>query len=395
LAQSAAFLVRLGALAGSVPRHGDGDEGRVLVASSPSSDRRGDADDLTGSIHAALLLARPLADRAAATVVPAGIANLDEVAWYVTASTTIAETDAAGTTTTAAATERTGAEMGGHPVGGGIARAAAGPFAVWLKAGGDWSHGHADLCSTVIRFADDWVVGDPGTGTYNGPPEQRDYFRTSIAHSVVRLDGLDQLEPHRAFRWRHPAVGAVGDPITTADGSVVLWGWHGSYRRLEPARRVARAVVLHADGVAVTVADWIEGPPGIPFALSLPLAPGSSYEDGLLRLTARRSLALSLWSAGDVAITAHEGEADPFDGWWSERYGSTEPSVRLEAAGLVQGPLVWQVAAGEPVVPHLDGDTVQLRSLVLRLAFTPDGVALTADDGDGPEQRRQLATPPA
>jgi hypothetical protein len=396
LANSAELLVRLGALDGEVPRYGDGDEGRVLVASpSPNvhagTDGAGGArgvdgaTDLAGSIHAARLLAHARGNERAAPVPTSFVAALDEVAWYVpTATVTMAAGDGS---------DGSVAEVGGRPVGGGVARAAAGPFTVWLKAGGDWSHSHADLCSTTIRLDGGWVIGDPGTGTYNGPPEQRDYFRTSIAHSVLRIDGLDQLEPHRAFRWRHPAVGAVGDPITMADGSTVMWGWHGSYRRLVPSRRVTRAVVLDAAGTAVTVADWIEGPPGIPFALSLPLAPGATYDDGRLRLSARRSLTLSVVSEAEIALTTHEGESDPFDGWWSERYGAMEPSMRVEAAGLAQGPVVWQVAMADAVPATVADDAVHLPAVTLRVTFATDGVELVATDGGDAEQRRHLPTP--
>src|SRR5205823_5797270 len=117
------------------------------------------------------------------------------------------------------------AETEGHDVGGGIARTRVGRFVTWLKARSRPSHGHADLCSTAILAGNHWVIGDPGTGTYNGPIEQRNYFRSSMAHSVLRVNGLDQMEPHRAFRWRHPASGHIATPIRLRDG-VVMWGYH-------------------------------------------------------------------------------------------------------------------------------------------------------------------------
>ena len=67
--------------------------------------------------------------------------------------------------------------------GGGVARAESGEVTVWLKAGSGPSHGHADLLSTVVSWDGIEVVGDPGTGTYNGPLEIRNYFRSSLAHS--------------------------------------------------------------------------------------------------------------------------------------------------------------------------------------------------------------------
>jgi hypothetical protein len=259
---------------------------------------------------------------------------------------------------------------------------------VWLKAGGDWSHGHADLCSAFVRLDDDWVIDDPGTGTYNGPADQRDYFRTSIAHPVLRLDGLDQLEPHRAFRWRYDAVGSIGAPITTT-GSVVLWGWHGSYRRLDPSRRIVRAVVLgDGDGrdpasATVTVIDWVEGPPGMPFALSLPLPPDATFDGAAVRLSSRRVVPLSFVTAAPTTVTTRDGQVDPFDGWSSPRYGTVEPSVRVELSGRLDGPVAWQLRAApagapasSPGTPAIEDGAVTMGDLSLQVAFRDTSVDL-------------------
>lgn len=367
LVRSARFLCRLGVLEGDIPRHGDGDEGRVLTSVGP-------VDDLAGSALAALALAghgSTDADRAAH----------DECAWYTAEGRPAAAEPAEGD---------------GRAVGGGIARAHRGPFTVWLKAGGGPSHGHADLCSSPIRLGDDWVVGDPGTGTYNGPIAERNYFRSSVAHSVIRLEHLDQLEPHRAFRWRHPAVGSVGRPIPLpaptggtsrgpegdddlgreaggdpgGDAGVVLWGWHESYLRLDPPRRVVRAVILEA--AAVTVADWVEGAPGASATLSIPLDPGTrvaSLGDGTIpatplgesppvgpavELRLPSGAAATLRLPGPARTTS--GMDDPYDGWWSATYGAAEPAVRLEVDATVAGPLVWSVApTSPPPAPALAG----------------------------------------
>jgi len=403
LAQAAAFLVRLGALDGDVPRYGDGDEGRVFVAATDRTDHA-DRSCLSGSVHAALAIAGTT-DGGDATAVLDAFGAFDEVAWYVPRREGTNEPVAAATTTVTTTTTAA-AEAHGQSIGGGLARAEVGPFTAWLKAGGDWSHGHADLCAAFIRVDDAWAVGDPGTGTYNGSADQRDYFRTSVAHPVLRLAGHDQLEPHRAFRWRYPAVGAVGSPIEVA-GHCVMWGWHGSYRRLDPSRRVARAVVLSGGdaamlgagdqpvGAAVTVIDWVEGPVGVPFALTLPLPPGSRFENDHIRLATRRSLPLRLATAADVAVTSRSGHADPFDGWWSPVYGSVEPSVRVEIAGAVQGPLAWQLgattAAAAPVLSVTD-DEVSIGDLTVLASFTSAGINLAVRAPAGPEQSSYLDT---
>jgi hypothetical protein len=409
---TAELLVRLGVFEGAVPRYGDGDEGRVLVST-------GSFDDLIGSTVAGLL--------ASGGDDPGGPAHLpveqfDEVAWYplaarrgaprATGTLSARPTGPTGPTPPVVAPAAVAAAPpapGGLLVGGGIARAWAGPWSVWLKAGGDTSHGHADLCSTVIawrapgempagappaRVEDDlatphlvaadpgagdaWLVGDPGTGAYNGPAAERDYFRSTVAHSALRLADEDQLVPYRAFRWRYQPVGGVAAPLVV-DGTVVLWGWHGAYRRLDPPRRVVRVVVLEPGPARsapagereatsggsgrVSVIDWVEGPGGLAHALSLPLAPATTYEGGMLAPDPRRDERFRLVLPSEP--TAHRGREHPFDGWWSASYGARVPATRLEVRGTVQGPVLWFIDApggagtADPVV---DGATVRLSS---------------------------------
>lgn len=402
---TAALLVRLGVLEGPVPRYGDGDEGRVLISSGPF-------DDLRGSTRVGLAHGASTTDPDAAPDDQAP--PPDELVWYGPVVPTGAPPTPVGATTALAA------ERDGRPIGGGLARARRGDLTAWLKAGGDTSHGHADLCSTPLVLAPAglpdrgdggaWLIGDPGTGTYNGPAAQRDYFRSSLAHSVLRLGGLDQLEPYRAFRWRHEPVGGVGEPVAD-DDTVVMWGWHGSYRRLDPARRIVRAVVL--DRAGATMIDWVEGPAGIDYALSLPLAPGAhlDVDTGHLVLRGGSHRVRFPGAPARVQVRTMCGADPPFDGWWSAAYGSHEPAERVEITGAVDGPLIWQVLVGDEATgaPQADGTAVTITrraegaegaTIRLDLDFRDDRVVL---DVAGPlvdvatgtprRTRRELVTP--
>lgn len=339
MASSSQFLCRLGALDGAVPQYGDWDEGRVLTAT-------GDASDLAGVARAGLAISgtgAPEEWRAAH----------DEVAWYAPAGEPVAPEPA----------ER----HGGH-VGGGIARAVRGPFTAWLKAGGGPSHTHADRCSLSLRAGDHWVLLDPGTGTYNGPIEHRNYFRTSLAHDVLRLAGEDQLSPHRAFRWIHSARGAVGPPLVFGD-AVVMWGAHDAYHRLDPPRRVARTALVRPDGVLV--ADWVEGPPGVSWSLSLPLGATTALHDGEVVLP--DGTALNLLLPGRPV--AHRGESEPFDGWWSPTYGTAEPSTRLAMEGTVDGPVWWWIGTARAAVTA-GGSGLDCDGMELDVSWNPAGATL-------------------
>ena len=339
LETSSQFLCRLGALEGELPQYGDWDEGRVLTATGG-----------TGRVAGAALAGLALAGDGAPEQ---WHAEHDEVAWYAPVGEPVAPEPA---------------ERDGHHVGGGIARAERGRFAVWLKAGGRFSHTHADRTSVAIRFADRWVVGDPGTGTYNGSIEQRNHFRTAAAHDVLRLDGQDQLVPHRAFRWEHRAVGVVGPPLRSP-GAVLLWGAHDAYRRLEPGRRVARTVLLRPDGVLVS--DWVEGAPGVPWSLALPLGPAVRYGDRHLDVPGAGPLRVAL----PAPPVVHHGEHEPFDGWWSPTYGSVQPSTRLAMQGVTDGPIWWWIGETAPQI-DVDADGVRCDGIVHRVEWSDAGAVL-------------------
>jgi hypothetical protein len=72
----------------------------------------------------------------------------------------------------------------------------AGPFGA-LHAG----HSHSDTLSIVLRSGSADILIDPGTYTYTGEPEWRDWFRGTRAHNTICIDGRDQAVPRGPFRW--------------------------------------------------------------------------------------------------------------------------------------------------------------------------------------------------
>ncbi|WP_066073324.1 heparinase II/III family protein [Frankia sp. EI5c] len=312
LVRSARFLCRLGALEGPVPQFGDWDEGRLLCTA-------GDAQRIAGSVAVALSLGGSGATRD-------WLAEYDECAWYTRVGTPVRPDPA---------------ERDGLDIGAGLARAARGRWTTWLKVGSGPSHGHADLGSTWVLHDGHWVVGDPGTGTYNGSLAERNGMRSSAAHSVLRLAGEDQLVPHRVFRWAHTARGQAGPPLIIGD-TVVSWGLHDAYRRLRPARRIARVVLTSPDGV--TCADFVEGPPGAEWELTLPLAPTAELDAEARSLRTGGGAVLRLALPGRVEPV--RGQREPWAGWWSPTYGTAEPATWLRLAGRLTGPVVWSAYTG-------------------------------------------------
>ncbi len=273
----------------------------------------------------------------------------------------------------------------GRDIGGGIARSALGRWTVWLKAGSDRSHGHADLCSVAILLdGKTWITADPGTGTYNGPVEVRNYFRSSLSHNVLRLAGEDQLQPHRAFRWRHSAGGVIASPVAGPDW-ILMWGAHDAYRRLGPPRRLARTVLIRPNRVVVT--DWVEGPRGIPWDLSLPLPPGITFRPGSHEVVAG-GLTMRLTLPARAAL--HTAETEPFDGWWSETYSSWTHASRLQMTGISEGSVTWAIIADPAQAPLANQEWLEDGDLRWQIRWTPAGPIL-----DMPGRPAQSASLPA
>ena len=60
-------------------------------------------------------------------------------------------------------------------------------------------HAHADALSFELAANGRTVLVDPGTYTYTGSKELRDWFRSSHAHNTVTLDNTSSSVPDGAF----------------------------------------------------------------------------------------------------------------------------------------------------------------------------------------------------
>lgn len=63
-------------------------------------------------------------------------------------------------------------------------------------------HAHADALSFELAVKGRTVLVDPGTYTYTGSKELRDWFRSSQAHNTVTLDDVSSSVPDGAFTWK-------------------------------------------------------------------------------------------------------------------------------------------------------------------------------------------------
>jgi hypothetical protein len=281
LAGASQHLRDLGALDGPIPQYGDWDEGRVLADSQV-------AGSVAGSALAGLALSGWRIDSSQ-------WARHDELAWYVDTGH-----QSVGRTLTSLPHARQA---------GSVHVLSHGPWNVWFKTGSGPSHQHADISSVWIARESRWILRDPGTGTYNGPLDVRNGFRTSAAHPVWRPEGADQLVPHRAFRWLRSA--RTWSAASLSDDRSIVLCVHDAFTSEPEHARVAR--VLDVSDAGVLVVDFVENVGERRWLMSLPLGEPAPGE---------------LWGVPTEPVL---GQRDPFRGWHSETYGTWQPSPWLQA----------------------------------------------------------------
>jgi len=104
-------------------------------------------------------------------------------------------------------------------------------------------HAHADALSFELAAGGVTLLVDPGTYTYTGSKEMRDWFRGSSAHNTLTIDGESSSVPAGPFSWK-----------TTARSGPTTWigekrfdyvaGSHSGYKRLSTTATHSRSILF-------------------------------------------------------------------------------------------------------------------------------------------------------
>ncbi|HEV2833965.1 MAG TPA: alginate lyase family protein [Pyrinomonadaceae bacterium] len=104
-------------------------------------------------------------------------------------------------------------------------------------------HAHADALSIDVAANGCTILVDPGTCTYTGSKELRDWFRSSHAHNTVTLDGHSSSAPNGAFSWKTTARCSLQQWISQ-DRFDFVSGRHDGFMRLESPAMVTREILF-------------------------------------------------------------------------------------------------------------------------------------------------------
>ncbi|MGW0995263.1 alginate lyase family protein [Streptomyces sp. NPDC002523] len=222
------------------------------------------------------------------------------------------------------------------------------PGEIWCRCDGGphgflsiAAHAHADALSVEVRHDGVDVLADPGTFCYHGQPEWRQYFRSTLGHNTLQLDGADQSVSGGPFLWTRHARSRVlvADTSGAFDGGTARWcAEHDGYERSVHRRRVE----LTAESQELRVVDEVRGPHRAEVRLAFHLGPaivadlvGNRAVLTWTRDGEDRSAVLEL--PGQLSWRAHRGECDPPLGWYSAGFGRKEPATTLVGTGFADG----------------------------------------------------------
>ncbi|WP_369211516.1 alginate lyase family protein [Streptomyces flavofungini] len=219
-----------------------------------------------------------------------------------------------------------------------------GPGEIWARCDGGphgflsiAAHAHADALSVEVRHDGVDVLADPGTFCYHGQPHWRQYFRSTLGHNTLELDGADQSGSGGPFLWTRHARSRVLVADTSGERVSHWCAEHAGYQGVVHRRRVE----LVAAGRELRVVDEVRGPrkaARLAFHLGPEITAELAGDRAVLTWTRDgedRSAVLDL--PGELDWRAHRGESDPPLGWYSPGFGRKEATTTLVGTGFADG----------------------------------------------------------
>ena len=202
------------------------------------------------------------------------------------------------------------------------------------------AHAHADALAVEVRHDGIDVLADPGTYCYHGEAAWRRYFRSTLAHNTIEVDGADQSVSGGPFLWTWCAESQV-DAVGANDPGQTWVGHHTGYERL--GVRHDRVVSLDIATARITLVDALVVHDRRRHRVRMAYHLGPAVTATLDGATAQlswpgrdgRTRRATLHLPGALTWSAHRGETEPILGWYSPRFGERVPATTLLGEGAV------------------------------------------------------------
>ena len=188
---------------------------------------------------------------------------------------------------------------------------------------GAYGHGHADLLSIQCSVFGEPCLVDAGTFAYTAEPEWREYFRSTAAHSTLRVDGQNQAQPNGPFNWRQRPRAILREWYSTPEFDLVD-AEHNAFVALKrPVIHRRRAIFVKPD-FWVLVDDLLGfGTHSAELAFHFAPLPVALTHGATARADMPSGAALWIipFGTADVEAAIAQGEVAPIRGWYSPDYG--------------------------------------------------------------------------
>ena len=223
----------------------------------------------------------------------------------------------------------------------------AGPLAHGVFKDGTPSaaHGHADLLSIEIAPYGESILIDPGFSNYRGEYDWHTYFRSTLAHNTVTINGQSQAKQTGILKWSFAPDFKVLKTVRYTDFSMVC-AEHYGYQRLPgaPVHRRCFAFVdqhfwivlddLFLDSEEVFDLSW-----NFHFNKDVRVVSG---RDGKFEIFGENSGMQMIFESLDEKEWLHNiflGDKEPQYGWISPTYRARTPAPLLQIYGKTAFPL--------------------------------------------------------
>ena len=211
-----------------------------------------------------------------------------------------------------------------------------GPLGCPISSG----HGHADLLSVQCAAFGEPILVDPGTYCYTADPPWRDYFRSTAAHSTVRVDQRDQAHPAGPFKWRSRPLGRVRE-WRSDDRIDLLDAEHDAYSG-QTDSVICRRRVMFVKPHFWLLIDDVEGHARHPIEVAFQFAPIRVTRGPHPWVRADTAKGHVFWVAAFASEPLQTkvacGELVPMRGWTSSDYGERQPAPMLIYSSLATLP---------------------------------------------------------
>lgn len=202
------------------------------------------------------------------------------------------------------------------------------------------AHGHADALSITLSCYGEAVLIDSGTYLYLGAGDWRDYFRSTVAHNTVTIEGKSQSEMLGPFQWGKKAKAKLIDYREDRNFAYLEGAIRGFFR--------GKLSVVHNRRIGFLkpnvwiIRDVLQGKGQHQVALHFHLGPGHTKvditEQQVICQFEKSELTIKLLFGNNLKIEVSTAQEKPPLGWCSSAFGHHEPCSVVRISGYSQLP---------------------------------------------------------